>query len=183
MPVIRRRRCCCTCPPTTCSSPRTTFCRRSRPMCRSRRRSRRTTRSASMWRRWRTCRRGSPDRTLVLPGHRLPFFGLHRRCAELAAHHAARCADLARFCDPVRSADRGRDRAAALHHGARRPPVLVRLQRDPGPRQHDGAAGGPRRSAGRCRPAVAESVTPGSVAERAGQDDGRADDGHGLKAR
>jgi glyoxylase-like metal-dependent hydrolase (beta-lactamase superfamily II) len=40
------------------------------------------------------------DRTLVLPGHRLPFFGLHRRCAELAAHHAARCADLARFCDP-----------------------------------------------------------------------------------
>ncbi|MGI3900140.1 MAG: MBL fold metallo-hydrolase [Janthinobacterium lividum] len=41
-----------------------------------------------------------PDRTLVLPGHRLPFFGLHRRCAELAAHHAARCADLARFCDP-----------------------------------------------------------------------------------
>jgi glyoxylase-like metal-dependent hydrolase (beta-lactamase superfamily II) len=40
------------------------------------------------------------DRTLVLPGHRLPFFGLHRRCAELAAHHAARCTDLARFCDP-----------------------------------------------------------------------------------
>ena len=42
-----------------------------------------------------------PDRTLVLPGHRLPFFGLHRRCAELAAHHATRCADLARFCDPA----------------------------------------------------------------------------------
>ena len=43
-----------------------------------------------------------PDRTLVLPGHRLPFFGLHRRCAELAAHHAARCTDLARICDPGR---------------------------------------------------------------------------------
>ncbi len=42
-----------------------------------------------------------PDRTLVLPGHRLPFFGLHRRCADLVAHHAARCADLARFCDPA----------------------------------------------------------------------------------
>ncbi len=42
-----------------------------------------------------------PDRTLVMPGHRLPFFGLHRRCAELVAHHAARCADLARFCDPA----------------------------------------------------------------------------------
>ncbi len=41
-----------------------------------------------------------PDCTLVLPGHRLPFFGLHRRCAELQAHHAARCADLAGFCDP-----------------------------------------------------------------------------------
>ena len=43
-----------------------------------------------------------PDRTLVLPGHRLPFFGLHRRCAELVRHHAARCADIARFCDPAR---------------------------------------------------------------------------------
>ena len=43
-----------------------------------------------------------PDRTLVLPGHRLPFFGLHRRCAELVDHHAARCADIARFCDPDR---------------------------------------------------------------------------------
>lgn len=42
-----------------------------------------------------------PDRTLVLPGHRLPFFGLHRRCAELVDHHAARCADIARFCDPA----------------------------------------------------------------------------------
>lgn len=42
-----------------------------------------------------------PDRTLVLPGHRLPFFGLHRRCAELVRHHAARCADIATFCDPA----------------------------------------------------------------------------------
>lgn len=41
------------------------------------------------------------DSTLVLPGPRLPFFGLHRRCGELVAHHAARCADLARFCDPA----------------------------------------------------------------------------------
>ncbi len=41
-----------------------------------------------------------PDSTLVLPGHRLPFFGLHGRCAELVAHHAARCADIARFCPP-----------------------------------------------------------------------------------
>ncbi len=41
-----------------------------------------------------------PDSTLVLPGHRLPFFGLHGRCAELVAHHAARCADIACFCPP-----------------------------------------------------------------------------------
>ena len=36
----------------------------------------------------------------MLPGHRLPFLGLHRRCAELVSHHAARCADIARFCPP-----------------------------------------------------------------------------------
>jgi glyoxylase-like metal-dependent hydrolase (beta-lactamase superfamily II) len=42
-----------------------------------------------------------PDRTLVLPGHRVPFFGLHRRCAELVAHHEGRCADLLRLCDPA----------------------------------------------------------------------------------
>ena len=41
-----------------------------------------------------------PDSTLVLPGHRLPFFGLHRRCAALVSHHAARCADIARVCPP-----------------------------------------------------------------------------------
>ena len=29
--------------------------------------------------------------TLVLPGHNLPFFGLHRRVDELIAHHEARC--------------------------------------------------------------------------------------------
>ena len=41
---------------------------------------------------------------------------------------------------PARSAaDCSRDRAASLHDGARRPPVLVRVQRDLGPRQHDGA--------------------------------------------
>ncbi len=42
-----------------------------------------------------------PDRTLVLPGHRLPFFGLHRRCAELVRHHEARCTEIAGFCDPA----------------------------------------------------------------------------------
>ncbi|WP_286174121.1 MBL fold metallo-hydrolase [Rhodobacter sp. NTK016B] len=32
-----------------------------------------------------------PDDVLVLPGHRLPFHGLHARCVELEAHHEERC--------------------------------------------------------------------------------------------
>jgi glyoxylase-like metal-dependent hydrolase (beta-lactamase superfamily II) len=36
-----------------------------------------------------------PAQALVLPGHHLPFTGLHDRLTELAAHHAARCALIA----------------------------------------------------------------------------------------
>ena len=36
-------------------------------------------------------RRAIPDDTLVLPGHNLPFSGLHARLDELTEHHAARC--------------------------------------------------------------------------------------------
>tara|TARA_R110002049_G_scaffold77947_4_gene199034 strand:+ start:656 stop:1699 length:1044 start_codon:yes stop_codon:yes gene_type:complete len=32
-----------------------------------------------------------PPDVLVLPGHRLPFYGLQARCAELEAHHEERC--------------------------------------------------------------------------------------------
>ncbi|HEU0223290.1 MAG TPA: MBL fold metallo-hydrolase [Paracoccaceae bacterium] len=32
------------------------------------------------------------DDALVLPGHQLPFYGLHERARQLAAHHASRCA-------------------------------------------------------------------------------------------
>ncbi|MET0605897.1 MAG: MBL fold metallo-hydrolase [Beijerinckiaceae bacterium] len=32
-----------------------------------------------------------PSDVLVLPGHRLPFVGLHERCDELIAHHEERC--------------------------------------------------------------------------------------------
>jgi glyoxylase-like metal-dependent hydrolase (beta-lactamase superfamily II) len=39
-----------------------------------------------------------PRDVLVLPGHHLPFTGLHTRCAELAAHHAGRCALIAEAC-------------------------------------------------------------------------------------
>ena len=35
---------------------------------------------------------------LVLPGHGLPFYGLHRRIDELMAHHAQRCDAIADAC-------------------------------------------------------------------------------------
>jgi glyoxylase-like metal-dependent hydrolase (beta-lactamase superfamily II) len=35
---------------------------------------------------------------LVLPGHGLPFYGLHQRIAELLAHHAQRCIAIANAC-------------------------------------------------------------------------------------
>ncbi len=40
------------------------------------------------------------DTVLVLPGHRLPFLGLHDRTRELASHHAARCAEIVEACRP-----------------------------------------------------------------------------------
>jgi glyoxylase-like metal-dependent hydrolase (beta-lactamase superfamily II) len=39
----------------------------------------------------------APD-VLVLPGHGLPFHGLHERIEELIAHHGARCGDIAVAC-------------------------------------------------------------------------------------
>ena len=39
-----------------------------------------------------------PEDALVLPGHNLPFVGLHRRADELAAHHEARCAAILEAC-------------------------------------------------------------------------------------
>ncbi len=41
---------------------------------------------------------GLPADVLVLPGHNLPFTGLHQRCAELIAHHEARCDLIAQAC-------------------------------------------------------------------------------------
>jgi glyoxylase-like metal-dependent hydrolase (beta-lactamase superfamily II) len=39
-----------------------------------------------------------PADVLVLPGHQLPFHGLHTRAAELMAHHDERCAAIAAAC-------------------------------------------------------------------------------------
>ncbi|RDV01983.1 MBL fold metallo-hydrolase [Undibacter mobilis] len=38
-----------------------------------------------------------PD-ALVLPGHQLPFRGLHLRCEEIASHHAERCSLILEAC-------------------------------------------------------------------------------------
>jgi glyoxylase-like metal-dependent hydrolase (beta-lactamase superfamily II) len=60
-----------------------------------------------------------PAGTLVLPGHQLPFHGLHERCEELAAHHADRCAVIAEAC------------AAKPHSVADLVPVLFTRELDP----------------------------------------------------
>lgn len=39
-----------------------------------------------------------PDDALVLPGHKLPFFGLHARVAELLAHHDKVCGKILTAC-------------------------------------------------------------------------------------
>src|SRR5258708_28581701 len=40
-------------------------------------------------------KRDMPEGVLVLPGHNMPFVGLHTRVDELAAHHEARCLAIA----------------------------------------------------------------------------------------
>jgi glyoxylase-like metal-dependent hydrolase (beta-lactamase superfamily II) len=43
-------------------------------------------------------KRTLPAETLVLPGHNLPFVGLHPRIDELAAHHEGRCMAIFEAC-------------------------------------------------------------------------------------
>ncbi len=43
-------------------------------------------------------KRTLPADTLVIPGHNLPFVGLHARLDELAAHHEDRCAAILEAC-------------------------------------------------------------------------------------
>ena len=43
-------------------------------------------------------KRDIPESALVLPGHNLPFVGLHARIDELAAHHEARCGAIEEAC-------------------------------------------------------------------------------------
>ena len=46
----------------------------------------------------RALKRRLPEDVLVLPGHNLPFVGLHARADELIAHHEARCAAIVDAC-------------------------------------------------------------------------------------
>jgi glyoxylase-like metal-dependent hydrolase (beta-lactamase superfamily II) len=46
----------------------------------------------------RSIRSAVPPDVLVLPGHQLPFIGLHDRIDALIAHHAQRCAAIAAAC-------------------------------------------------------------------------------------
>jgi glyoxylase-like metal-dependent hydrolase (beta-lactamase superfamily II) len=43
-------------------------------------------------------KRALPEDVLVLPGHRLPFLGLHTRANELIAHHEGRCIAILEAC-------------------------------------------------------------------------------------
>ena len=43
-------------------------------------------------------REAVPPEVLVLPSHNLPFYGLHTRLDELAAHHQARCDEIVAAC-------------------------------------------------------------------------------------
>ena len=45
-----------------------------------------------------------PPDTLVLPSHNLPFYGLHPRIDQLAAHHRARCEEILVACSTPQSA-------------------------------------------------------------------------------
>src|SRR5205823_5956312 len=58
-----------------------------------------------------------PAETFVLPSHNLPFYGVHTRIDELAAHHRERCDDAIAAC--VRP-----------HSAAELMPVLFRRQLD-----------------------------------------------------
>jgi len=46
----------------------------------------------------RALRETVPADVLVLPGHGLPFYGLHTRIAELIEHHGLRCGEIAVAC-------------------------------------------------------------------------------------
>ena len=77
-----------------------------------------------------------PEDVLVLPGHNLPFVGVHTRADELIAHHEARCMAIVEACRPRRrpppsscrsfSAARSTIRTSSSSPSARRSPTSTR---------------------------------------------------------
>jgi glyoxylase-like metal-dependent hydrolase (beta-lactamase superfamily II) len=61
-------------------------------------------------------KRDIPASALVLPGHNLPFVGLHSRIDELAAHHEARCRAIEEAC--ARAAHTAADLVPVVFHRA-----------------------------------------------------------------
>jgi glyoxylase-like metal-dependent hydrolase (beta-lactamase superfamily II) len=60
-----------------------------------------------------------PNDVLVLPGHDLPFVGLHERCAAMREHHEERCREVESAC------------SVGPLSGAELVPVLFRRELDP----------------------------------------------------
>ncbi len=81
-----------------------------------------------------------PADALVLPGHQLPFYGLHTRSDELIAHHRDAMQRHRRGV-PHDTALGGRAGARAFLPRARPAPDELRLQRGAGPRQLHAAQG------------------------------------------
>ena len=102
-----------------------------------------------------------PADALVLPGHQLPFYGLHTRSDQLIAHHEARCAAIAEAC---RAAPRSAAELVpgAVPHRARPAPDELRLQRGAGARQLHAAPG--RAGLGRKAPTTSSASSPSSAA-------------------
>jgi glyoxylase-like metal-dependent hydrolase (beta-lactamase superfamily II) len=61
-------------------------------------------------------KRDMPESVLVLPGHNLPFVGLHTRVEELADHHEARCRAIEEACRGARTPRRPGARRVPPHH-------------------------------------------------------------------
>jgi glyoxylase-like metal-dependent hydrolase (beta-lactamase superfamily II) len=57
-----------------------------------------------------------PNDVLVLPGHQLPFYGLHQRADELIAHHDERCAMIHAAC--VKGAKTAAELVPVIFHRA-----------------------------------------------------------------
>ena len=103
-------------------------------------------------------KRALPEDVLVLPGHRLPFVGLHARADELIAHHEARCMAILEACK------QGPQTVGELvpvifgRSDRRSAPAHVRLQRGAGACEHPRARRAAAHRQGRAGPCARGGV-------------------------